>query len=150
MEANDVKEAIEARIVRIGGMELRFLVDETQGTGDLVVFELAVQPQARVPAPHFHRAVDEVVYGLEGTLTTTLDGKKHEIGPGDSLFIPRGSVHHHANLHPTRARVLNVLTPGSIGRRYFEDMAREINVPGKPDMAKLKDIMQRHGLVPVA
>lgn len=135
-------------LIRIGGMELRFLVDETHGTRDVVVFEFTVPPSARVPAPHFHREVDEVVYGLEGVMTSTIDGRTHEVRPGDALFIPRGSVHHHANLHPAAARVLSVLTPGSIGRRYFEEIAQEVNVPGKPDLARIKEVMLRHGLVP--
>jgi quercetin dioxygenase-like cupin family protein len=62
--------------VRIGGMELRFLVDETQGSGDLVMFEMTVLPNARVPVAHYHREVDEIVYGLSGALTTTVDGRK--------------------------------------------------------------------------
>src|SRR5689334_1218914 len=85
--------------VQIGSMELRFLVDETQGSGDLVMFEFTVPPNARVPTAHYHQAVDEVVYGLEGTLTTTVDGQKHEIRPGGSVVIPRGSVHLHESLH---------------------------------------------------
>lgn len=141
-------EARKDDVIQVGGLELRFLVDETNGSGDVVMFEFTVQPNARVPAPHYHREVDEVVYGLDGTLTTTVDGQKHEIKAGDSLFIPRGSVHHHANLHPTTARVLSVLTPGSIGRRYFEEIAETVNVPGKPDLEKVKAIMLRHGLVP--
>jgi len=101
-----------------------------------------------VPAPHYHREVDEVIYGLEGTLTTTIDGETHELNAGNALFIPRGKVHHHENLHPQTVRALTVLTPGSIGRRYFEEMAEVVNVPGKPDLAKVKQTMLRHGLVP--
>lgn len=140
-------EARKTDTLRIGELELRFLVDETQGSGDVVVFEFAVAPNARVPAAHFHRDVDEVVYGLEGTLTTTIDGKTHEVRQGDALFIPRGSVHHHANLHETTARVLTVLTPGSIGRAYFEEVAAAAST-GRPDPATVKAIMLRHGLVP--
>jgi hypothetical protein len=44
--------------------------------------------------------------------------------------------------------VLSVLTSGSIGRGYFEEVAQEVNVAGKPDLAKVKEIMLRHGLVP--
>ncbi|MGH6673724.1 MAG: hypothetical protein ACRECE_02030 [Xanthobacteraceae bacterium] len=40
------------------------------------------------------------------------------------------------------------MNKGTIGRGYFEAMAEAINVPGKPDMAKVKEIMLRHGLVP--
>jgi quercetin dioxygenase-like cupin family protein len=141
-------EAQKDNLLRIGAMELRFVVDETQGSGELVVFEFRVPANARVPAPHFHKEVDEVVYGLEGTLTSIVDGKTHEIGPGDSLFIPRGSVHQHANLHSSLARALTVLTPGSIGRRYFEDIAAEVNIAGKPDLGRIKEVMLRHGLVP--
>lgn len=140
--------ALHDPVVRIGDLRLRFLVDETQGSGDLVMFEFSVPPQARVPAPHFHRDVDEAVYGLEGSLTTTLDGDPHEVRPGDTVFIPRGQVHHHENRHPDLARALIVLTPGLIGRRYFEEMAAEVNVAGKPNLARVKDIMQRHGLIP--
>lgn len=142
-------ESQAGNIVRIGSLELRFLVDETQGSGTLVMFEVTVPPGARVPAPHYHKDVDEVVYGLGGTLTMQLDGRAHEIGPGDSLFVERGHVHGFDNLHPEPARTLAVLTPGLIGRRYFEEVAAEVNGPGKPDLAKIKAIMLHHGLVPV-
>ena len=122
----------ERDLVQIGALELRFLVDETQSSGNLVMFETTVPPNARVPAPHYHRDVYEVIYGLEGILTFTLAGEKHEIGPGESLLVPRGSVHGFENPHAATARVLSVLTPGSIGRRYFEAVAAAVNVPGNP------------------
>ncbi len=141
-------DAESGDVVRIGSLELRFLVDELQSGGSMVMFELVVPPGARVPAPHYHREVDEVVYGLQGTLTFTLDGARHELRSGDSLFVPRGKVHGFDNLHPEPARSLSVLTPASIGRRYFEEIAAEVNVPGKPDLARVKEVMLRHGLVP--
>ena len=141
-------EAHLGEVVRIGALELRFLVDETSSSGTLVMFEFVVPPDARVPAPHFHKEVDEVIYALEGTTTTTLNGQKHELQAGQSLFVPRGCVHTHENAHRETARSLIVMTPGTIGRRYFEEVATEVNVPGKPDLAKIKDIMLRHGLVP--
>ena len=134
--------------VRIGALELNFLLDETQGSRDLVMFELTVPSNARVPLPHYHKDVDEIVYGLEGVFTMTVDGEPHEIAPGDSLFVGRGRIHHFSNPSPTTARVLAVLNPGSIGKQYFEEIALEVNVPGKPDLTKVAEIMQRHGLVP--
>jgi quercetin dioxygenase-like cupin family protein len=130
-------------------MELRFHVDENDGSGDLVMFEFMVPPGARVPEPHFHETVDEVIYGLEGTMTTMRDGERHEIRPGDSLLIRRGQVHHHANVADAPAKAMVVLNPGTIGRRYFEEIAEVVNVPGKPDLAKVREIMARHGMVPV-
>lgn len=136
------------RIVRIGALELRFHVDESDGAGDVVMFEFVVPPKARVPVPHFHEACDEIVYGLDGTMTTTLDGEVHEVRKGDVVFVPRGKVHHHANLHDDTARAMIVIAPGTIGRRYFEEMAEAVSQPGPPDMAKMQEIMRRHGLVP--
>ena len=141
-------EAQRSDVVRIGALELRFLSDETSGAGSLVMFEFVIPPGARVPAPHFHKEVDEVIYALEGTTTTSLDGQKHELRTGESLFVPRGKVHTHENLHREPASALIVMPPGTIGRRFFEEVAREVNVPGKPDLGKVKEIMLRHGLVP--
>lgn len=81
-------------------------------------------------------------------MTTTVNGEKREIRAGESLLIPRGAVHHHENLGGETSRTLFVLNPGSIGRAYFEEIAKAVAGSGKPDPARLKDIMLRHGLVP--
>src|SRR5207237_5032625 len=94
----DQMEAPDRKTVRIGDLEVRFLVDEAESAGKVVMFEFVVPSKARVPAPHHHRDVDEVVYGLEGTLTTTVDGQKRPIAAGETVFIPRGSVHYHENV----------------------------------------------------
>lgn len=138
-------EADSPDVLRIGELELRFVVNEEGAT----VFEFTVPPRARVPAPHYHRDSDEFLYGLEGTMTVTVDGRTREIGVGDAIYIPRGSVHHHENLHDETARALAAMTPGTIGRQYFEEIAKVLNAPGKPDLAKAQEIMLRHGLVPV-
>ena len=134
--------------VRIGALTLKFLVDERASAGKAVMFEMTVPEGARVPAPHYHRDVDEVVYGLSGTLTVTIDGTAHEVVDGTAVFVPRGAVHHFENCSGGEARVLSVLTPGSIGRTYFEELAAVVNAGGPPDLTRVKEIMQRHGLVP--
>lgn len=135
-------------LIHIGQLELRFLVDGSASRGALCMFEMTVPGGAKVPAPHFHRDVDEAVYGLEGVLTYTVNGVQHRIGPGAHVFSPRGVVHHFANTEAATARVLNVLTPASIGPAYFREIGALINRGGPPDPAQVKDIMLRHGLVP--
>jgi quercetin dioxygenase-like cupin family protein len=130
--------------VRIGAMELRFRVE----TPELVMFDFTVPPAAKVPAPHYHESVDEAVYGLEGTMTTMVGGVRHDVRAGDVAWIPRGVVHHHANLHDDIAKALIVMTPGSIGRPYFEEVSALLRNPGPPDMERLLAIMRRYGLVP--
>jgi hypothetical protein len=55
----------------------------------------------------------------------------------------RGATESPVEIHQGRlaGRVL-------LGRRYLEGIAAEVNVPGKPDPARTKDVILRHGLVP--
>jgi quercetin dioxygenase-like cupin family protein len=135
--------------IRIGNVEVNFLLDGDDTDGTLVQFEFVVPPNARVPAPHFHVGVDETLYVLEGTLTQTVGTETRELAPGDTCFIKRGIVHGFINLHDKTARVLCTLSPASIGPAYFREMAAVINAAGPPDMQKILAIMKNRGLEPV-
>jgi len=132
--------------IRIGGLELNFLLDSEDTDGTLVQFELVVPPNAKVPAPHFHVEVDETLYILEGTFTQLIGTEMHELHPGDHCFIKRGTVHGFNNLHSKTARALCTLSPASIGPAYFREIGELINAGGPPDIQKLLAIMKRHGL----
>ena len=137
-------------LIRIGQLEIKFLIDGGDSQGALDVFELVVPPQARVPAPHSHKEVDEFVHVIEGTLTYTVGGETLELGPGQRCFVKRGVVHHFTNAHADTVRALVTLGPAKIGPDYFRELATLITAGGPPDLAKVKDIMARHGLVPAA
>ena len=132
--------------VRIGSLELNFLLDGEDTDGTLVQFELVVPPNAKVPAPHFHVEVDETLYILEGTITQLIGTEMHELHPGDHCFIKRGTVHGFNNLHSETARALCTLSPASIGPSYFREVGELIDAGGPPDIEKLLAIMKRHGL----
>jgi quercetin dioxygenase-like cupin family protein len=141
--ANQPKE-----IIRIGQVEIRFLLDGNDTDNQLCLFEFIVPAGAKVPAPHYHVGVDEVIYGLEGVLTFVVNGVPNEIGLGDRCFVPRGVVHGFVNRHEQAAKALAVLTPASIGPAFFREVAAVINAAGPPDLPKVKEVMLRHGLVP--
>src|SRR4051794_33066353 len=84
-------------LIQIGALQVSFLVSKHDSHGALDMFEATVPPNARMPVPHFHRDWEETLYGLEGTITLTVAGKRIELKPGDSLFIPRGVVHGFVN-----------------------------------------------------
>jgi hypothetical protein len=87
---------------------------------------------------------------LSGTLTFfRVDGTDHAIGPGRSAFIPRGIVHSFRNESEEPATVLNILTPGMLGPAYFQELADPMASGSPPDLAMVKEIMARYGLVPV-
>lgn len=135
--------------IQIGQLQLQFLLDGEDTNNSLVMFNFSIPEGAKMPIPHYHKDVDEVVYGLEGITTTTLDGKTIEIGAGDHLFIPRDAVHHHDNRPAGTAKSLVVLTPAIIGPAYFVEMSELIKPGVPPDPQKAAEIMVRHGLIPV-
>ena len=138
----------EKEIIRIGQITISFLLESKDTNGQLAMFEFAVSPGAKVPAPHSHTHYDETVYGLEGVMTFTVNDHRVDLGPGDSFFIPRGAVHGFNNLKETTAKALAVTSPALIGPEYFRDVAAIVNAGEPPDLEKIKAVMTRHGLVP--
>lgn len=139
---------MKKEIIHVGQIEIKFLHEAAGTNGSVAIFEFSVPAGARVPAPHSHMHFDETIYGLEGVITFTVDGTVVPIGPGESCFIRRGVVHGFNNLQSVDAKALAVVTPALIGPDFFKEMAAIVNAGGPPDMAKMKETMLRHGLVP--
>lgn len=136
--------------IQIGQLQLDFLLDGEDTNKGMVMFEFIISEGAKVPIPHYHKEVDEMIYGLEGITSTTVDGKTIEIRAGNHFFIPKGAVHHHDNRHAGTAKSLIILTPATISPAYFKEMSELIKPGVPPDPQKTTEIMLRHGLVPVA
>jgi quercetin dioxygenase-like cupin family protein len=134
--------------INMGSVQLRFLQDKDGTEGSLDLFELTLQPNAHMPIPHYHETWDETVYGLVGVSTWTVDGRNVEVGPGQSVFIRRGAVHGFTNSTDAPVTCLCILSPGVLGRSYFEEIAGLL-AAGSPDPAKMKEVMLRHRLIPV-
>ena len=135
--------------IQIGQIAIDFLVEAEDSGGSATVFECRVPAGARVPLPHSHDAFEETIYGLEGVSTWTVDGVKHEIGPGGAVCIRRGQVHGFVNHGADDTTFLAIATPGVFGPDYFRDLAKLLAAGGPPDPAAIGGVMQRHGLTPV-
>ncbi len=137
--------------IRLGPLGVRFLITGENSTGSIAAFELTVPGSQRLAAPaHSHDHYEETIYGIEGVLTWTVDGKQIDVGPGQALCIPRGAIHRFDNNAIQDAKALCVITPAAIGPKYFRESAEVINAAagGPPDRAKMAEIMRRHGLTP--
>ncbi len=137
--------------IHLGPLEVRFLVTSENSGGTVAVFEVVVPAGQRLMAPaHSHDHYEETVYGIEGVLTWTVDGKVIDVGPGQALCIPRGAVHRFDNNGAADVKVLCVVTPAAIGPQYFREAAEAAKAAGggPPDKTKMIDIMLRHGLTP--
>jgi quercetin dioxygenase-like cupin family protein len=138
-------------MIRLGPLGVRFLLTGQDSNGSIATFELTVAGSARLMAPaHSHDHYEETIYGTEGILTWTVDGKPIEVGPGQALCIPRGAIHRFDNFKDEHAKCLCVITPAAIGPEYFREMAEVLKAAagGPPDKTKMIEIMLRHGLTP--
>ena len=137
--------------IRLGPLAIRFLVTSENSNGSVAAFEVSVPAGQRLAAPaHSHDHYEETIYGLDGVLTWTVNGRQVDVGPGQALCIPRGAIHRFDNHGLQDARALCVITPAAIGPQYFRESAEVINAAAgnPPDRAKMSEIMRRHGLTP--
>jgi len=136
-------------IIQVGSIGIRFLLESANTNGVLAMFEFTVPARAKIPLPHYHEHYDETIYGVEGVVTFTIEGKTVEVAPGQSCFIPRGAVHGFNNLTQTDVKALAVITPALLGPEFFKEAGAVVNAGGPPDIKKLNAVMSKHGLVAV-
>jgi quercetin dioxygenase-like cupin family protein len=132
---------------------VRFLLTGENSAGTVAAFEVTVPAAQRLMAPaHSHDHYEETIYGIDGVLTWTVDGKQIDVAPGQALCIPRGAVHRFDNNTSQDVKVLCLVTPAAIGPQYFRESAEVVNTAagGPPDRIKMMEIMRRHGLTPAA
>lgn len=142
-------------IIHIGqsGIEIRFLLTRDDTNGNISMFEFSVPAGLKLPAPaHRNDAYEEVLYGIEGVLTWTVDGSPIEVGPGQTLCIPRGAVHRFDNFSSRDVKQLVVISPPVMGPAYFREAADVIGAAagGPPDRAKMAEVFRRHGMTVIA
>ena len=135
--------------IRIGPLGIRFLLTGDDTNGSVSVFEVTVPAGQKLAAPaHKNDAYEEVLYGIEGVLTWTIDGKAFEVGPGQAVCIPRGAVHRFDNFGTKDAKQLSIITPAIMGPAYFREAREVVNAAagGPPDVAKMIEVFRRHGM----
>jgi quercetin dioxygenase-like cupin family protein len=135
-----------SNVLEGAGIKIRYLVDGEASRG-LGVFEMTVQPGASVPPPHSHTETEECVYVLEGTLRYRVEQETRDLGPGDLMVTPKGSVHYFTNTTMAPVRALIIMTP-DIGAGYFREMFDIFGSGGPPDLARVQRVMNHYKVVP--
>jgi quercetin dioxygenase-like cupin family protein len=139
--------------IQVGPVGIRFLLTGENSGGSLSIFEFTVPAGEKLAAPsHKNDAYEEVLYGIEGVLTWTVDGTPIEVGPGQALCIPRGVVHRFDNFGSEDVKQLCLISPAVMGPAYFREAAEAIGAAAghPPDHAKMTEIFRRHGMTVAA
>jgi hypothetical protein len=87
MQQRTTKVNPSEETIKIGPLGIRFLLTGDDSNGSVSVFEVLVPLGQKLAAPaHKNDAYEEVLYGIEGVLTWTVDGTSIEVGPGQAAL----------------------------------------------------------------
>jgi quercetin dioxygenase-like cupin family protein len=118
--------------ILLGPLVVHFLITGENSSGSIAAFEVTVPGAQRLAAPaHSHDHYEETIYGIDGVLTWTVEGKPIDVGPGEALCIPRGAIHRFDNNGCQDAKALCVITV----RQTFSDFFRPENFRGSQQVS---------------
>ena len=109
-------------IVRLTEITIVVLKDGSETGGQFCLCEVSASPLTKRTFAHRHRSFDQTVVGMDGLVVWTLGGEQVVIGPGERLFIPRGTAHGFLNRQNYPARFLCVYSPAVITLRFFVEL----------------------------
>jgi quercetin dioxygenase-like cupin family protein len=135
--------------IGLGDIGVRFLLTGKDTNGSMSIFEITVRAGQKILVPsHKNDEYEETLYGIQGVLTWTIDGKPFEVGPGQAVCIPRGAVHRFDNFGQEDVKQLAVISPAIMGPAYFHDVVDMIRTAagGPPDPKTVVALFKRHGM----
>ena len=101
----------EASLWVLGELLTRKVPSQRTG-GAYSLFEVITQPGAG-PPPHVQHREDEAFYVLEGEYEFFVDGHTLRAWAGSLVYVPKGTLHAHANVGKVPGRMLTTHTPGT-------------------------------------
>jgi quercetin dioxygenase-like cupin family protein len=130
---------------RFGGGIGTILIDGSETGGAFALFESLQKPGSE-PALHVHEREDETFYVLEGKISVWAGGSVHHLGPGDSIFLPRG-VPHTFRIKSPVARALNYISPAGF-EEFFRTLGKpiasydlpEVDPPNPDDLTAIQEL----------
>ncbi len=123
--------AVKAYVSRAGegdaywflGSRVTVKTGGTHTRSRLTVLDFVNPPGFAAPV-HRHLVEDECFYVLSGRARFTVDGNHLDVGPGDFLFLPVGSVHTFVVADDEPLHTLQITVPAG-----FEEFTAEVGEP---------------------
>ncbi|GAA0915255.1 cupin domain-containing protein [Streptomyces thermoalcalitolerans] len=136
-------------VIRLTGHEtFSVKVTSEQTDGALALMDGTVEP-GYGNVPHIHSKEDEAFYVLTGEFEFLNGNQRFTAGPGDFIYIPKGTRHAFRNVAREPARLLVFYTPA--GPESFFLNHGETDGPPKPwpeeKFEELVDILGAHNMV---
>jgi mannose-6-phosphate isomerase-like protein (cupin superfamily) len=94
------------------------------------------------PPPHRHTDCSEFFHVLEGRVDFDVDGEHLQVGPGESVLVPRNTVHTFRPASKSGSRVITVFAPGGFDH-WFRDMGVPVDQPNGRELSVGKELIER-------
>lgn len=136
----------EGTTYKIGRMSMTFKTTATEGWNGYTVCE-AIEPAESGAGFHRHATYDETFIICEGNYDFRLGEQRLKLGPGDVVFVPRGTAHGFVSTGPEIGRQIIISSPAGI----FDAMIAEVTMldtgsPTRQASEEAKAIATRYGL----
>lgn len=128
---------------RLGGVSPNHCkLSSVDTDGALAVFESLTIGKGG-PSYHVHHGQDEWFFVREGAFVFRIGEDDHQLGPGDSAFVPRGTPHTWAHLGTGTGRMVFFVSPAGLMESYFREISRP-EVQRTPEQARR--LSEAHGM----
>lgn len=144
-----IVSAKTGRSVLIGDCKTTFLVNSTDTGGLYCILEHDLPAGFPGPPPHAHRVTTHTFYVLEGQIVIKAGEEEIEVGAGSSIYIPAGLIHQFWNPNPTRARMMEIDTPGNF-QAYFEELGLFFSSGNPMNQQLMAQIQQKYDFIPAS
>lgn len=140
VSAHVVHSDVEPAVVYPNGNKVFYLAQGTETSGTFGLYRWEFAGPVSGPDAHFHRAITESFYVLDGTVTIFDGNDWVRCGAGDFAHVPAGGIHGFRNEDGPASMLLH-FAPGAPREPYFEQLAAGI---ADLDQESLARFMREH------
>jgi mannose-6-phosphate isomerase-like protein (cupin superfamily) len=112
-------------------MSMTFTTTAEHNQGSYTLCE-AIEPPQSGASLHRHPTYDETFIICEGNYDFQLDEEMLRLGPGDTVFVPRGTPHSFLSVGPQVGRQFIISSPGGIFDAFIAEVATSVVDSGSP------------------
>lgn len=135
----------EAEVLQVMLDNITVYLDGSKTNGDVFFGKQIIQPGDGVP-PHYHTREDEVITLIKGSLEVTLDGEVTIMKPGDTVFLPKKSIHGYQVISEEAVETRLMTYPAGIEHMFRELADMEPLEDGGINTQLAAQICEKHGL----
>ena len=132
-------------IIRLDELTVLVMKDGSETGGQFCLCEVSVQPHTKRTFAHRHYTFDQTVVGMDGLMVWALGREQVVIGPGERLFIPRGTAHGFLNRQAYPARFLCLYSPAIITPQFFTELQDAEQSAAEDRIAQVDAVLGRYG-----